>query len=740
MFRRALAILVLVCITAARVSGQSSHASSDTGRIAALLEKGRHYLDRSPAHTLREDSAILFFARALRLSDSTGLTVWRDKTLLLLGGRYLRTGMLKQGKDYFMQAIGDYRRSGDKALEAEAWLQLGNAIPASPEENLPEKISSFGNARSLFRLLGQPLKETDAFRGLAQAHLEQGKLDLAENELQQVLRQYKDLGFQKLHYTYDLLAEVDARRDDENRELVYRLQSIKSMEATGDTVLAHYDYSRLALIYGDLDMLNESVVWISRSLESQKRQYEFGDFYGDLSLLVYDLLKLGKPSEAIAILQRTIAEVPPTLPQRVDMNEMFGNCYTELKQYDKASRYYQEMMRDFKLTSFNKKYYSTHEQMVLDYIHYYEIMGTFYVRTRQYKKARYYLDKILAMPPGAVPSITLIQVHRMQFAVDSASGNYIPAIRHYEQHKRLSDSLFNATKNKQIAELQIEYKTNQKDQSIKMLQMQSKSQETELQKVNLQRDITIAGIVTLLIIAGLAYNGYHNKQRSNKALQIKQAEINKQNLSLQQLVKEKEWLLKEVHHRVKNNLQIVISLLNTQTDFLDNPSALNAIQESRERMQAIALIHQKLYQQDTSTLINMHAYIHELISYLVSSLANSGRIYFDLDIDDINLDVSQAVPLGLIINEAITNAVKYAFPRREQGTIAIQLYAEEQRGILLTIADNGVGFPHNTDLSGKTSLGIQLMKLFAEQLDGRLRFISTQGVEISLRFNQQLAN
>ncbi len=569
---------------------------------------------------------------------------------------------------------------GEKGLEAEAWLQLGTVTPAVSEENFPEKIQDFGNARNLFRELGQPLKETDAFRGLAQTHLQQGKLDLAENELQQVLRQYKDLGFKKLHYTYDLLAEVDSKRDDENHELVYRLQSIKSMEATGDTVLAHYDYARLALIYGDLDMLNESVAWITRSLESQKRQYEFGDYYGDLSLLVYDLLRLGKPSEAIAILQKTIGEVPPNLPQRVDMNEMFGNCYAELKQYDKAARYYQEMLRGFKVTSFSKKYYSTHEQMVLDYIHYYETMGTFYVRTRQYEKARPYLDKILAMPPGVVPSISLIQFHRMQFAVDSAAGNYLPAIRHYEQHKRLSDSLFNATKNKQIAELQIEYKTNQKDQSIKMLEMQSKSQETELQKVNLQRDITIAGIFTLLIIAGLAYNGYHNKQRSNNALQIKQAEINKQNLSLQQLVKEKEWLLKEVHHRVKNNLQIVISLLNTQTDFLDNPSALTAIQESRERMQAIALIHQKLYQQDTSTLINMHSYIHELISYLVSGLDEGGRIYFDLDIDDINLDVSQAVPLGLILNEAITNAVKYAFPKREQGTIAVQLYAEEEKG------------------------------------------------------------
>ncbi|HEX3933170.1 MAG TPA: sensor histidine kinase [Puia sp.] len=166
---------------------------------------------------------------------------------------------------------------------------------------------------------------------------------------------------------------------------------------------------------------------------------------------------------------------------------------------------------------------------------------------------------------------------------------------------------------------------------------------------------------------------------------------------------------------------------------------MHAIQDSRERMQAIALIHQKLYQQDQNTLINMHSYIHELISYLMSSFDNTGRLYFDLDIDEINLDVSQAVPLGLILNEAITNAVKYAFPRGGQGTVAVQLYQEGRRDILLRIADNGVGFPRHADLSGKTSLGIQLMKLFAEQLEGELWLKSEHGVEIGLRFKQQFA-
>ena len=722
-----------------RAAGQRPLGSADTGRIAGLLGEGTHYLYRD-ATTLREDSALIFFASALRLCDSLHMRSWRDRTLVLLGTRYLYRGVIRQGRYYFMQVIDGYHHDRDVRAEAETWLLLGKAMPMVPESVLPEKIQSFDHARLLFRDLGQPLPETDAIKGIAEAHLNQGKLDVAENELLHVLQLYQSLGYRKLHYTYDLLGDCCARRNDEQKELVYRMQSIRSMEATGDTLIAHNDYSRLAVIYRDLDLWNESVMWITRSLESMRRQYEFGDFYGDLNLLIQDLLKLGRTEEALAILQKNTREVPPAnLAQVVDLNEMFGNCYSELGQYDKAEHYYAEMLREFAITSFNEHYYSTKAMMIQDFIHYYEVVGAFCIRIREYGNARVYLKKLLDLPRGEVPPITLIHIHHMQFTVDSASGNYISAIRQYELHKALNDSVFTASKNKQIAELQIEYKTSQKDQSIKMLEMQSRSQETELQKANLQRDITIAGIFGVLIIASLAYNGYRNKQRSNRALQIKQTEINQQNLSLQHLVKEKEWLLKEVHHRVKNNLQIIISLLNTQTDFLDNPSALNAIQDSRERMQAIALIHQKLYQQDHSTLINMHSYIHELISYLMSSFDNTGRIYFDLDIDEINLDVSQAVPLGLILNEAITNAVKYAFPRGGQGTVAVQLYQEGPRDILLRIADNGVGFPRNTDLSGRTSLGIQLMKLFAEQLEGELRLISEHGVEICLRFKQQYA-
>ena len=259
-------------------------------------------------------------------------------------------------------------------------------------------------------------------------------------------------------------------------------------------------------------------------------------------------------------------------------------------------------------------------------------------------------------------------------------------------------------------------------------------------------------ISCFLVIMTLLVLRYRARQKNNRFLQVHQ-----------KLLAEKEWLLKEIHHRVKNNLQIVISLLNAQSDFLDNPSALHAIRESRQRMQAIALIHQKLYQPDNSTLIDMRSYIKEMVAYLENGFTDNEKINFKLSIDDSKLDVSQAVPLGLILNEAITNAIQHAFPSDRRGLITIELQhpgfpPQEPRvppvipppespdippgdppDILLEITDDGQGLPAGFDLSGSNSLGIQLMKLFAEQLEGEIHFHSGQGVKITLLFKQQLA-
>jgi two-component sensor histidine kinase len=257
-------------------------------------------------------------------------------------------------------------------------------------------------------------------------------------------------------------------------------------------------------------------------------------------------------------------------------------------------------------------------------------------------------------------------------------------------------------------------------------------------------DFIIVGIVALLIILGVAFIGYRQKLRISRQLLQKQKEINQQNQIIQnltadkgRLLDEKDWLLKEVHHRVKNNLQIVMSLLNTQSAFLKNNAALAAIRESQNRVQAIALIHQKLYSSSNVAYIDIAVYISELVNYLADCYdAHDRGIRFEQQIEPVKLDVAQAIPVGLMLNEAITNAIKYAFPHG-RGYVNISLGSLDDNNIMLNIADNGIGLPHDFEIKEASSLGMEMMKALSKQLDGNFKMENNDGVVITLVFRAE---
>jgi len=230
-----------------------------------------------------------------------------------------------------------------------------------------------------------------------------------------------------------------------------------------------------------------------------------------------------------------------------------------------------------------------------------------------------------------------------------------------------------------------------------------------------------------LIAAGLLYRSYRSKQAANKR-------IREQNKELSQLLGEKEWLLKEVHHRVKNNLHTVLSLLESQSRHLKN-DALAAIRESRNRVYTMSLIHKKLYQGDDVAAINMKDYLEELQIYLSESISRERPVRFTLDVASFDLDVSQAVPVGLIVNEAVTNALKYAFPPSHPNpVIHIQFDMNKQQQAMLTIADNGIGLPNNRKQTPPDGLGLKLIRGLADDLEGSLLMETNQGTRLTLAF------
>jgi len=227
--------------------------------------------------------------------------------------------------------------------------------------------------------------------------------------------------------------------------------------------------------------------------------------------------------------------------------------------------------------------------------------------------------------------------------------------------------------------------------------------------------------------------------RQVKRLKIQQKEISKKNISLSHLVEERERLMMEIHHRVKNNLQTIISLLESQSAYLEN-DALAAIRDTQHRIFAMSLIHQKLYQPEKDvSRIDMSVYIHEMIIYLSESFEIHKKIKFQTDLQRIDLGIQMAVPMGLILNEAITNAVKYAFPDMQHGTVTISLKRKGNGMLVLTVFDDGVGLPKDFDITRVKSLGMKLMKGLSDDLAAAFRVESIPGTKISVEFRNNKA-
>jgi two-component sensor histidine kinase len=197
-------------------------------------------------------------------------------------------------------------------------------------------------------------------------------------------------------------------------------------------------------------------------------------------------------------------------------------------------------------------------------------------------------------------------------------------------------------------------------------------------------------------------------------------------------LREKEVLLKEIHHRVKNNMQIISSLLNLQSEKISNENA-EVFRESQNRIKTMALIHEKLYQSSDLSYIDFGEYADGLASYLIRSYAISREVSIDLAVQNIPLGIDLAIPCGLIINELVSNSLKYAFKDGHDGTVHIGL-ARDDNTYTLRVSDDGPGLPNGFDYRDSPSLGLQLVNTLVGQLEGTIELDSTAGAAYTIRF------
>jgi two-component sensor histidine kinase len=202
-------------------------------------------------------------------------------------------------------------------------------------------------------------------------------------------------------------------------------------------------------------------------------------------------------------------------------------------------------------------------------------------------------------------------------------------------------------------------------------------------------------------------------------------------------LKEKEVLLKEIHHRAKNNMQVISSLLNLQSKYLQDSKAQEMFKDSQNRIRSMALVHEKLYQSKDLSRIDFAEYVQNFVGYLFRSYqVNAALIQLRMKLQASAMDINLAIPCGLIVNELVSNSLKHAFPDSRAGEVAVEFGQSGDHRYILTIKDNGIGFPEQLDFEHTETFGLQVVKTLVNQIDGTIRLAAEGGTKFTIEFGE----
>ncbi len=298
----------------------------------------------------------------------------------------------------------------------------------------------------------------------------------------------------------------------------------------------------------------------------------------------------------------------------------------------------------------------------------------------------------------------------------AGNHNYREAYQAYAQYDKLKKLIFTTEADQHISLLLTEFDLAQKESTIMVQENQLKKQRST------QLLMTLIGGLLLFILL-LLYNTVRTNKKKNELLK-------KQNT-------EKEFLLKEIHHRVKNNMEVVSSLLSLQSEQVGDSKVADAMRKSQHRVHSMSMIHQNLYVGKSLSSIKMKAYFLNLGSFILDIYGASDRVQLICEMKELDLDVDTAIPIGLIVNELLTNSLKYAFPDNRSGEIRISL-KESGNQLQLDVSDNGIGKNYHHKIEG-TGFGTQLIDLLTRQLDGKMTLNINKGTAVSFEFQNHKA-
>ncbi|MCD4817611.1 MAG: tetratricopeptide repeat protein [Candidatus Cloacimonetes bacterium] len=339
-----------------------------------------------------------------------------------------------------------------------------------------------------------------------------------------------------------------------------------------------------------------------------------------------------------------------------------------------------------------------------------------FTKAKNFEKALSYLEQSLKLAKEIKSKELIKDNYEIFISLFSVQNKYEKVLEYYELCSEIKDSIYNEESSNKIAEMQTKYETEKKEREAEIFR---------LKNVELEEKVLIRT---------------EELRKSNLLLLDEVVERKKAEEQVKKDLEEKKILLQELFHRTKNNMQIISSMLKMQSQYSENEFVHSAFKTITNRIKAMSLVQQKLFQSKELSLINLKEYIEDILTQLRNSyIIKSKNISLKLDLKKVLVLIDSAVPLGLVLNELITNVYKYAFPDNRKGKIIIRLYKEETGTINIHLEDNGVGFPLDFEPEKVESIGFQtIFSLVKYQLHGEVNWTKQNGIKWHIKFKDNL--
>ena len=580
----------------------------------------------------------------------------------------------------FFQYVAEYRKLAEKLHFnvgiAMSYFRTGN-FQLNYKEDFPKALEDLEKARYFISTTNRKRLNAIMFQSIGLVYERSGDYQKALEyyiksvEIHEAINGKRDMGV-----TYNAIGVVYFYMKQYEKATDYYKQALDIWEELNDPIEASYSYNNLGIICRKQGEYEKAMEYYSQSLDIKTQVNDRkGMAYtlGNIGLIHTDQ---GNYAQAL-VFHRKALKIIRELGSYLGVSRYLGNIaynYSEMGEHDSAIVYAKQGLAAAK-------------------------------------------EKNITEGKKTVYGILAYSSYDL--------GKSDDAFKYMELYMKTKDTLINESNSEKLAELEARYQNEKKKKEIALLNREKEVQDLKFQRQKSRQYYLVGIAVLLLAVAILFINRYRYKQKSNQQLQEKNRQVSA-------ALKERETLLKEIHHRVKNNLQIISSLLNLQSRHIEDQQALEAVKEGQNRVKSMALIHQEIYQKDNLTEINAGHYITNLVQGLLKSYElSAGAIELETDIDELELDVDTTIPLGLIINELVTNTVKYAFPDKKEGKLSVTLKKKED-SLLLTVSDNGVGIPKGFDLKKARSFGLKLVHSLARKLEATVSLREGKGTTIDM--------